>query len=580
MKTLWRLIKFIKPYWVAFSISIFLMMLVSVCELVAPLLVRKLISVLKSPGLEVALYRDVTRIALLTIGLYIFKGVLNGVSHYLIHTVGYGVLSDVRIKIYEHLQKLSQKFYTDRQTGAIMSRVTNDIGGIENFIDHILTGNMMNIIIFLGTIVIMLQLNWRLTLITIIPIPVMIFLIINFTKRVKKIYRKVYEKLSDISSVLQDNISGINVIQSFTQEEYARERFSKESTGHITAVMEAITLLSFNSPVIEIMGSVGTIIVIWYGGFAVVKAGLNIEDLVAFLLYIGFFYRPILGIAHILDSIQHTQMGMERIFRVLDTEPDVKDKKGAIKPASYNEEIEFSNVAFEYLKGTPILKGISFKIEKGKTVALVGPSGSGKTTIAKMIPRFYDPLDGSVKLGGHDLRDLQLNFLRRQVSMVLQDVFLFHGTIKENILYGKLKATEEELYTATKAACAHDFIMKLPGGYDSMTGERGVRLSGGQKQRISIARAILKNSPFLVLDEATSSVDTEMESMIKTALGNLMKNRTTLVIAHRLSTIQNADTILVVEAGMITESGKHSELLEKGGMYRRLYDLQFAGQDK
>jgi ATP-binding cassette subfamily B protein/subfamily B ATP-binding cassette protein MsbA len=560
-------------------VSVFLILIVSICDLTNPLLVRKLISIIKTGGIEESKFQTVNLIALLIVGVYILRGTLNGIRHYMVHIVGYGVLSDVRIRVYDHLQKLSLKFYHERQTGEIMSKITTDIAMIESFIAHVLTQLLLDVLVVSGVVIIMLYLNWRLALVSLMPIPILFFLVRSFAKRVEKVYKKVYKKLADISSILQDNISGIGVIQSFTQEDHEKEKFRRESSGHYNIVMKAIGILSIHSPVMEIMGSIGTVFVVWYGGTQVLKAGLKIEDLIAFLFYMGFFYRPILNVAHIADSIQHTRAGTERIFNILDTEPDVKDKKGAFTPDKIEGILGFHDVFFEYESGIPVLKNISFRIKKGKTVALVGPSGAGKTTIAKLIPRFYDPKNGSISLGGHDIKNLKLKFLRNQISMVLQDVFLFHGTVRENILYGKLKASEEEMVEAAKAAHAHSFILDLPERYDTVVGERGVKLSGGQKQRISIARAILKDAPVLVLDEATSSVDTETEGFIKVALSNLMKDRTTLVIAHRLSTVQNADLIVVLDRGEIVQAGCHDELLKAGGLYKRLYEIQFAVQE-
>jgi ATP-binding cassette subfamily B protein/subfamily B ATP-binding cassette protein MsbA len=404
-------------------------------------------------------------------------------------------------------------------------------------------------------------------------------MVVKFSKISRPMFKEAQKEIAEVSAILQDNFSGIKEIKAFTQEEYESKRTLSRIAAYTRAILRALKLSNAFHPSIEFVSGLGTVIVIFFGGRLALANQLALEDLVAFLLYLNTFYQPITSFGMINEGIQHALASAERVFEILNEEPEIKDAPDAIEVDRVKGKIEFRNVSFRYVDDVPVLKNVSFKVNPGEMIALVGPTGVGKTTIANLIPRFYDPDSGQILIDDIDIRKIKLSSLRKQISMVSQDVFLFNGTVKENILYGRPDATDEEVIAAAKAANAHDFIMELPEGYNTRVGERGVKLSGGQKQRISIARALLKDAPILILDEATSSVDTQTEKLIQEALENLMKNRTTIVIAHRLSTIRDADQIIVLKDGEIVEAGRHNELLKKGGLYSQLCKAQSTDEE-
>ncbi|MCX7918811.1 MAG: ABC transporter ATP-binding protein/permease [bacterium] len=571
-----RILNQARKYQHKMILAILSMLILTAAELVAPLVVRQLVAIIqKLESLGQSGWGMINQLALLALGLYILRALASFGNVFLAHQVGWGTLSDIRVQLYEHLQKLSLRYYHDRQTGQITTRMISDLAMIEELISHAIPDIITSIILFIGATSILFWLDWRLALVTLIPIPILVYLVRNYGKKVHTAYHAAQQKLAEIGAKMQDNLSGISVIQSFNREEYELERFEEKSIAHYQSTMKTIWFLATRFPLVELTGSIGMILVIWYGGKLALLGQLSIANLVAFFLYLQYFYRPILQLGRVVDTVQRAAVGGKRIYEIIDTEPDIKDTKHAQKPKLTKHDIEFHNVTFAYKPGFPVLLHASFRIEDGETVALVGSSGAGKTTIINLIPRFYDPNEGKITLSGYDLRDLSVSYLRSKIALVLQEVFLFTGTVKENIAYGNLKATEAEIIAAAKAAHAHEFILELPQQYDTVIGERGVKLSGGQKQRISIARAILKNAPILILDEATSSVDSETELLIQDALKNLTANRTSIIIAHRLSTIQHADKIIVLEDGTVAEIGTHQELLDANGIYSRLYNLQY-----
>lgn len=518
-------------------------------------------------------------IAALLLASYLIRVLFSYMSSYLAHKASWNLVADMRTIVYDHLQKLSLRFYHNKQTGQLLSRVINDTATFENLIAHSIPDIATNILVVAGVTTILLFMNWKLALLTFVPVPFLLLATMLFAKKVLGAFRDAQQTLADLNADLQDNLSGIKEIQVFNKEKEEREKISRRSRSFADAILSALRMSAVFHPSVEFITALGTVIVVLFGGIMATQLQVGTADIVAFLLYLGMFYGPISTLARVMEDIQRSFAGGERVFETLDTEPDIADLPGAKAIGHCRGALEFDHVTFRYRDDVPVLEDISFSAQPGQMIALVGPTGVGKTTIISLIPRFYDPVAGIIRLDGADLKDITLSSLRSKVSMVLQDVFLFNGTIADNIAYGCPGATRQQIEDAAKAACAHDFISEAPDGYNTVVGERGLLLSGGQKQRISIARAVLKNSPVLVLDEATASVDTETEALIQRAIHNLAGTRTIIVIAHRLSTVKRADKIIVLEKGSIVESGSHDELYAAGGLYSRLCKAQFASYD-
>jgi len=481
--------------------------------------------------------------------------------------------------VYDKLQQLPFRFFQERQTGQLMSRVVNDTANFEMLIAHAVPDLFTNILIIVGVAVILFAVNPTLASLSLIPIPFLVYGSTRFAKQVLPNFREAQRALADLNAELQDNISGIREIQIFNQQMRELVKIRDRIYKHISALLNALRLSAIFHPTVSFLSSIGTVIVISVGGFMALNGKVSVGDIVGFILYLSMFYQPITALANVIENLEQALAGAERVFEILDTEPEIKEKANPIELENVRGRVTFEDVTFSYNQGSPVLKNISFDIEPGQMVAFVGPTGVGKTTIMYLLVRFFDPDSGSIKIDGIDIRDVSLKSLHDNISMVMQDVFLFNGTITENIAYGKEDATMEEIINAAKIACAHDFIESLSDGYNTYIGERGVKLSGGQKQRLAIARAVLKDAPILILDEATSSVDTETENKIQEAINNLAGTRTILIIAHRLSTVKRADRIIVLKDGEIVEDGRHEELIALKGLYYSLSSGQFVGQD-
>jgi len=470
---------------------------------------------------------------------------------------------------------MSSRFYEDKQTGELMSRMVNDSDKFETLISHAIPDTLTSVFMLAGVIAVLVSMNWRLMLLTIIPVPLVLFAMQGFSRFVRPAFRTRQVELAELNASINDNLSGIREIKAFVRETIEESRISRRIDNYRDSLLRALKLMAVFGPFVEFASSLGTVVVIYFGGRLAFNQQLAIEDLVAYFLYLELFYQPVRVLGSVWENIQEALSGAERVGELLDESPDVADHEGAVDlRLPVQGDISFRDVTFRYSRGDDVLQHIDLEVPAHTMVALVGPTGVGKSTLAGLIPRFYDVCEGAITLDGQDVADVRLESLRGQVAMVLQDVFLFHGSVRDNILFGRADATESEVVEAAKVANAHDFICELPDGYDTMIGERGVKLSGGQKQRLSIARAVLKDAPILILDEATSSVDTETEWLIQQALERLMAGRTTLVIAHRLSTVRNADKIVVLKGKGILEQGTHSDLMAQGGLYRQLYEAQ------
>ncbi len=540
-------------------------------NLIPPLLIRKLIQWLTegtgSPS-------ELLYVSLALFGVYLIRGATRYGYGWFSHQTAYNVLHDLMIRVYSHLQRLPHRFFTDQRTGSLISRSINDIESVEDFVAHGIPEMALAAIIPVSMTIVLFSINQELAFITLIPIPIAAFLVYRFVSKVRAMWRSARERLSELVALVQDNLSGIPVIKSFVQERSRAALVTGRSAAHRDSLLAANNVSLMPAGIIEATGGLGIVLVIWSGGEMAFEGRISVADLFVFIVYLGHIYQPFLQLASINDVLQKAAASTTRVFELLAVEPEIVDRPGAKSPHGVDWRIEFDRVRFGYEPGIPVLREISFPVEPGQVVALVGQTGAGKTTISNLIPRFWDVQDGSIRIGKHDIRDLKLDFLRENIASVLQDVFLFHGSVRDNILFGRPEASEDELIEAARAANASEFIQNLPDGYDAVIGERGVRLSGGQKQRLSIARAILKDAPILILDEATSSVDAETESLIQEAIQALTHNRTTVVIAHRLSTIRNADRIIVLDRGTIVESGTHDLLMEEGGLYAKMVHSQ------
>jgi len=572
LKKLIRLFRFAGPWAHLLVIATIALFIITGANLLAPEITRQIIAIMESGELSTSIDR-ITILAIVLLFCFALRGVCQFLNNYLSHVASWNMVNKVRGILYDHLQNLSMSYYHDKQTGQLMSRVINDTATFESLIAHALPEIITNILTIIGVLVILFVMNPLLALLVCIPIP-FIAVVSMLPRLMRKHFKSAQEKIAELNAVLQDNFSGIKEIQVFNKQEQESAKVLVKSTQYTKDIIKALFYAGILHPSVAFITTIGTIIVLIAGPIIALRTGLNISDVVAFLLYLNLFYTPVAMLTRIVEDVQQGLAGTERVFEILDVEPDIKNSPDAIEVDRLSGQIEFRDVSFSYQDDIEVLCDINFEAKAGQMVAIVGPTGVGKSTISGLIARFYDPTSGSIMMDGIDIKDMTLESLRNQLSLVLQDVFLFNGTIGENIAYGTEDATPEMIEEAAKIACVDEFINSLPDRYDTLIGERGVRLSGGQKQRLSIARSVLRNTPILLLDEATSAVDTETEREIQNAISRIIGQRTIIVIAHRLSTIKKANLIIALQDGKIVESGSHDDLINKGGVYSSLVEYQ------
>jgi ATP-binding cassette, subfamily B, bacterial len=569
------LLRFSRKYVWALTVTVVSMLALVAAQLIIPWLIRTLIQLVTEQQLTPETMNVVTRLTLIALITFLARGVMQFTRSYLAHIAGWGVVSDARKFVYEHMQQLSLRFYEDKQTGQLMSRVVNDTDLFERMIAHAIPDVIVNVLTFVAITLVLASMNWQLTLYSMAPIPLVILALIGFSKVVRPAFRRRQHDVGELNAVLNDSISGIREIKAFNRESEQLERVELGIERYRVSMLTALRLMAIFQPFIDFSTSIGQLVVIFFGGQMALRGTLSIADLVAFFLYLEMFYQPIRALGMSWEQVQEAMAGFDRVEELLDETSEVKESPNPIPlPEHIRGHLTLENVSFSYNDNELVLKDINLDIPASHVIALVGPTGVGKSTLVSLIPRFYDVNTGSIKLDGIDIRDIEVENLRQNISIVLQDVFLFHGTVRDNILFGNPKASETDILEAAKISNAYEFIKDLPEGFNTLIGERGVKLSGGQRQRISIARAVLKNTPILILDEATSSVDTETELLIQQALERLMEGRTTIIIAHRLSTIRNADKIVVLKGDSIVEQGTHQQLIKNDALYKRLYTVQ------
>lgn len=570
-----RILSYIKPYMHRLIFAMFCTIMAAAGNLYIPWIIKDMID-------EVLADKNGTMlnwIAASIIAIFVVRGLFWYGQNYLMSYVGQSVIVDIRAAVLKKLQRLSVSFYDKNKTGTIMSYVTNDVNAlqsamVENTIEMITEG-----FILIGSVVAMIYLDWRLTLFTVCTFPVVLWFMEFFGKKIRKTGGRIQECTADITSVLQESVASARVIKSFVREDYEVDRFDVENRANFRANIKNAQLMATLTPVVELVAAIGVTMIIWYGGNSVINGTITAGSLVAFLTYAVNISNPIKRLTRVIGNIQKALAAAQRVFMIIDMPEEIAESRDAKQLPEVSGKVEFQNVSFAYDDKGNVITDLSFSVKPGEVIAIVGPSGAGKSTIANLLPRFYDVNKGDIKIDGHSVREVTLDSLREQVGIVPQETMLFNGSVYNNILYGRLDATKEEIEAAAKAANAHDFIMQLTDGYETKLGDRGVNLSGGQRQRIAIARAILKNPRILILDEATSALDTESERVVQEALDRLMVGRTSFVIAHRLSTVKNADKILVLEKGNLVESGTHDELLALDGLYAHLYKIQYRNKE-
>lgn len=571
MKNYLRLLAYIKPYKKRLAAAVVCIIMAAGANLYLPWIIKDMID-------DVLMSKDMLMLNLIAAGILVVmftRGVFYYGQSYLVSYVGQRVIIDVRSMLFRKFQKMPLSYYDRQQTGTVMSYITNDVSAMQSAIVDNLIELVTESSILIGSLAMMIYLDWKLSLLTLMTIPLVGFAMKIFGRKLKRSSTVIQERAAEITSLLQESISAIRVVKSFVRETYEIRRFEEQNWKNFQAAMKNVKLTSLLTPTVEFLAAIAVTFIVWFGGYEVVNEVITAGELVAFLTYAVNLANPVKRLSRVYAAIQKAMAAADRVFEVMDLDEKITDVPGAKPLPPIKGQVEFKDITFSYKEGQPALQHISLKAEPGQMIALVGPSGSGKSTIANLIPRFYDVDSGTISIDGHDIRQVTADSLREQIGLVPQETMLFSTTVMENIRYGRLDATDEEVVEAARAANAEEFIKDLPEGYDTKLGERGLNLSGGQRQRLAIARAILKNPRVLILDEATSALDTESEKIVQDALDKLMVGRTSFVIAHRLSTIFNADQIFVVENGHLREHGTHEELLAAGGLYSNLYNIQF-----
>jgi subfamily B ATP-binding cassette protein MsbA len=589
-----RLLAMVKPYWLKLVGAMICMVFVSFLTAGQAFLVKPALDgvFLKKEGVplwvkniiiqlhldSLLLKRDMEMLLLLPIAiilLFLFKGVFEYGQAYLMNYVGLRIVADIREKLYNHLQTLSLSFFTKTPTGILISRITNDVNLIQGSVSNTITGLVKDAFTVIGLIGVVIYRDWKLALMALLIFSLVIIPIKEFGKRLRKFSRKSQQRMGSITTFLHETITGNRIVKAFNMEDYEKRRFAQENNRFFKIVFKRAKIRALSHPLMELLGGIAVAIIIWVGGYRVIQGELTPGAFFSFMTALFMLYAPIRDLNKVNLEVQEGMAAAIRVFELLDTTPEIKEEEEAIPLPPVSKGVDFQNITFKYGEET-VLKDISLRVNMGEVIALVGMSGAGKTSLVNLLPRFYDVEKGQILIDGHDIRKVTFKSLRDQIALVTQQTILFNDTIRNNIAYGNIHCcSDQEIIEAAKAAYAHDFIIKLPEGYNTLIGEQGVKLSGGERQRLSVARALLKNAPILILDEATSSLDSDSETEVQKALDQLMKGRTVFVIAHRLSTIRNAHRIIVLSDGHVVEQGTHTELIALDGEYRRLYDLQF-----
>jgi len=569
-----RLLRYVKPYWPRFLVAVAAMLVVSGLTALLAYLVKPVLD-------DVFFAKNLSMLYLLpplVVILYAAKGGLSFLHYYQMHYIGLRTVTTMRDELFRHLQRQSQAFFDHEATGVLMSRVVYDVLLLSDSVTKVVTSLLKDSFTLVGLTAVIFFREWRLAIMATIIFPPAAYLIVRFGRRLRRLSKENQQSVARLNALLQENFTGQRIVKAFAQEDYEAARFARANEYFRRVRMKLLVTRGLSSPIMELLGALGMAGIIFYGGYNVIQGTTTPGTFFSFLAALLMLYAPIKGLSNAQNTVQEGLAAAQRIFDVLDLEPGIKDRDGARSLAPISRDIAYQGVSFTY-GGDAVLQDINFTVKKGEMLALVGPSGAGKTTLLNLLPRFYEVGRGSILVDGVDIREATLASLRSQIGVVTQQTILFNESVRYNVAYGRQEAPEEEINQALKAAHAYDFVMALPQGLDSVIGEQGVRLSGGERQRLAIARALLKDPPILILDEATSSLDSESEREVQQALDRLIEGRTTLVIAHRLSTVRHADRLLVVEGGLIAETGTHEELLKKDGLYKRLYDMQFAWEE-